>query len=110
MVQDVLAGDEQAALKDLVADPKSVGHAILSNDGEPLFESGLSDMAVPVAANMFDVANQIGDLLGETSGCRRYCVVGSGRSYMGVRFSTASALIVQSTSPKAEIKELRDVR
>lgn len=110
MLQNLLTSDEQKTWKDLMADPKALGHAIISEDGEPVVENGLSDMAVPVAANMFDVANLIGGILGEPEGCKRFCVLGKGRNYVGVGFASASALLVQSTTAKAEIKELRDVR
>jgi|GEM_PF-4831589 len=109
-MENILDEDERATWSKLISDPKSVGHAMLTGDGNTLSERGLSDMAVPVAANLFDVCRTIGELLGEEHGCKQFCIVGKDRDYIGVAFKSASALIVQSTVPQGEIKELRNVR
>lgn len=109
-MEQILGCNDYEDWKTLTSDPKSVGHAILSNEGAALSESGLSEMAAPVAANMFDVTALLGELLGEPGGCKRFCVVGTGRRYVCVNYANAAGLVVQTATTQAEIKEFRHVR
>ncbi|MEM7615403.1 MAG: hypothetical protein AAF245_10160 [Pseudomonadota bacterium] len=109
MVQEILGHDDYEDWKQVTSDPRSVGHAILSENGEAVAENGLSDMAAAVAANMFDVTEQMGELLGDGA-CKRFHVLGTGRNYVGVNYTNAAGLVVQTTQAPAEVKELRHVR
>jgi hypothetical protein len=65
-----LAAWEQEEISKIKSDPSVVGYAVVTKRGDELESQGLWEDTAPVLANLLDIADQIGDDLGEDRGCR----------------------------------------
>ncbi|MEM9813082.1 MAG: hypothetical protein AAF913_10455 [Pseudomonadota bacterium] len=79
--QGALSEQEQARLTELTEDPNAVGYAVFTLDAEEIDGVGLADDAVPVCANLIDIADRFATDLGEGAGCLGVTLEGSSVTY-----------------------------
>ncbi|MFC4701080.1 hypothetical protein ACFO4O_12980 [Glaciecola siphonariae] len=65
-----LAASEQAEIAKIKADPTTVGYAVVTKRGDELESQDLWEDTAPIMSNLSDIADQIGENLGEESPCR----------------------------------------
>ncbi|MEM7507390.1 MAG: hypothetical protein AAF415_11650 [Pseudomonadota bacterium] len=91
-----LTSQETVELARLQQDNSVVGYSLLGMDGEELQGSGhWTDMIAPVFANVADLANKLGEELGETEACARISFDNREYQVFSVILSACRAVIVK---------------
>lgn len=99
-----LTTQETIELARIQKDPNVIGYALLTLDGEELEASGnWSSMIAPVFANAFDLADRIGDEIGEQDVHPMLFVESPDFEVSAVTMTSARAVII-----KRKLKNLRE--
>ncbi len=108
-VAGFLTAAEREELAKLSMDSRITGHAVFNGDGEELAGEGLFEETVPVFANLFDIADKIGEELGEESHCRVIVADSQTDELSGIALMAVNA-IFRRRKHRATEEGLRSVR
>jgi hypothetical protein len=65
-----LSAWEQEKISKTKTDPNIIGYSVVTKRGDELESKGLWEDTAPIMANLLDIADQLGEELGEERGCR----------------------------------------
>lgn len=95
-LRQFLTPQESAELQRIRQDPSVVGLALLSFDGLEIESSGIfKDLVGPIFANIFDIADQMGEEFGATDTCPLLMLESPDFEIAGITLSSAKAVIVK---------------
>lgn len=86
---------ETAEINRLKQDDAVIGYVLMSPDGEELESSGLPDGASAVFANVFDMANDLGEELGEADVQPLTILESDTAEIFCINFSSARAVVMR---------------
>ena len=95
-VRQFLTPQESAELARIRQDTTVIGFALISFDGIEIESSGVfKDFAAPIFANIFDIADQIGEEFGALDTCPMLFMESPDFEIAGVTMSSAKAIIIK---------------
>lgn len=108
-IAQFLTASESAELKRIKEDPSVVGFALIAQDGTELEASGaFKDSSAAVFANIFDVADRMGEEFGVDDICPALFMDGSDLEVAGISMSSARAVFIKRR-PSRSTGDLRSV-
>lgn len=108
-IAQFLTPSESAELKRIKEDPSVVGFSLIAQDGTELEASGaFQESSSAVFANIFDVADRMGDEFGVEDICPAIFLEGPELEVAGISMSSARAVIIKR-KPARNSGDLRSV-
>lgn len=93
---DFLTAEETTELARIQRDPSVVGYAVLTPQGEEIEAGGIwRETIAPIFANVFDLANKIGEEFGESEPFEVLVMESGEYEVAGLSLSRARAVIVK---------------
>ena len=91
-----LTSEEAVELARIQKDNSVIGYALLTMEGDEIESSGAwSSMVAPVFANVFDVADKLGEELGEEEPCPVLFMESPDFEIAGIMMASAKAVIIK---------------
>ena len=104
-----LTSEEAVELARIQKDNSVIGYALLTMDGDEIESSGAwSSLLAPVFANIFDVADNLGEEFGEEEPCPILFMESPDFEVAGIMMASAKAVIIKRR-PKRTGEGLRSV-
>ena len=96
-----LTSEEAVELARIQKDNSVIGYALLTLDGDEIESSGAwSSMLGPVFANVFDVADKMGEEFGEDDDCPIVFMESPDFEIAGIMMASAKAVIIKRKSKR----------
>lgn len=108
-IAQFLTQSESAELRRIKEDPTVVGFTLIAQDGTELESSGaFQESSAAVFANIFDVADRMGEEFGVDDICPAIFLEGQELEVAGISMSSARAIIIKR-KPARNTGDLRSV-
>ncbi|MEM7057001.1 MAG: hypothetical protein AAF557_05385 [Pseudomonadota bacterium] len=108
-IAQFLTASESAELKRIKEDPAVIGFTLIAQDGTELEASGaFKDLSAAVFANIFDVADRMGEEFGVDDTCPALFLEGGDLEVAGISMSSARAVFIKRR-PSRSAGDLRSV-
>lgn len=109
-VMQFLTAAESSELAAIKQDPAVIGYTLLSMDGSEIETSGaFQETSAAIFANMFDIADRMGEEFGADDVCPTLFVEGPDLEIAGITMSSARAVLIKQKPPRVT-GDLRNVR
>lgn len=100
-VMQFLTAAESSELASIKQDPAVIGYALLSMDGREIDASGaFRETSAAIFANIFDVADRMGEEFGVDDACPTLFIEGPDLEIAGIAMSSARAVFIKRKAPR----------